>query len=224
MASASRLNVICLLFFIAVSHLGNLIATSHVDFQYPLGIIHCKTYEKTSLDCSNRLLADIPPLDQNLTTLLNLSNNHLTQIRGKPFAMLLLLRQLDMSRNDIFSISSTVFSDQHNLEHLNLQDNMLVSLPGDIFVNLTQLLNLDISDNLFTMLPPRLNWTTLHSLKYLAVSNQLDLKSSLVIEESFQNMINLAVFFVSDYNINSNITGNTFQYLSGLPIQTLLIT
>ena len=225
MASLRRCNFTYLLFFIALSHLGNLIATSHVDFQYPPGIISCKTYNETKLDCSKRMLTDIPPLDQNLTTLLNLRYNLLTEIGGKPFVKLRLLLYLDMSNNNIFSISSTAFSDLTNLLHLDLRKNMLVSLPEDIFVNLTQLLYLGISENLFTMLPPRLNWTTLHSLKYLQVSSQFDLKSSasLDIGESFQNMKNLAFFLVYDNNINSNITRNTFQYLSGLPLQTLFI-
>ena len=130
-----------------------------------------------------------------------------------------------MRVNEIFTISSTAFSDLRNLAYLRLSRNMLVSLPEDIFVNLTHLLYLDISENLFTMLPPRLNWTTIYSLKYLHVSSQFDLKSSASLEigESFQNMINLATFKVLDCKINSNITRNTFQYLSGLPIQSLYI-
>ena len=154
-------------FFISVSLLGNLTSGSDIDLQYPPGIIRCKTYKNTYLDCSNRLLSDIPPLDQNLTTLLNLSDNHLTKIRGKPFEKLRLLQSLDMSRNNIFSISSTAFSNLHNLVFLCFEDNMLASLPEDIFVNLTQLIYLDMTFNLFTTLPPTLDWSTLHSLKYL---------------------------------------------------------
>ena len=156
---------------ISVIILDNLTSGSDIDYQYPPGIIRCKTYQDTHLDCSNRLLADIPPLEQNLTTLLNLSYNHLKEIRGKPFEKLRLLRYLDMRMNKIFRISSIAFSDIPKLELLHLHGNMLASLPEDIFVNLTRLKCLIISGNLFTILPPKLNWMTQQYLEGLAVSN-----------------------------------------------------
>ena len=144
MASHRRYNfTYFLFFFITLNRLGNLNASLPVDFQYPPGVIACKIYEKTKLDCSNRLLAGIPPLDQNMATQLNLSYNLLTEIRGKPFEKLLLLRFLDLSNNDIFSISSTAFSGLRILVYLDLRDNILASLPEDIFVNLTRLIYLD---------------------------------------------------------------------------------
>ena len=204
--------------------LGNLTSSSDIDFQYPKGIIPCKTYWETNVDCHNRLLSDIPPLEQNLTALLNLSYNLLTEIQGKPFEKLLILRVLDMSNNGISSISSTVFSDLYNLKYLHLENNMLAFLPEDIFVNLKRLHLLDISENMFPVFPPRLKWLTLHSLTVLRFVAPLHDLTSLEIVESFQNMSSLTYFFVGVNTINSNITSKTFKYLTGLPIQASLIS
>ena len=225
MASLRQYNFTNLpIFFIALSYLEYLIASSQVDFQYSPGIIPCKTLRKTLyfLDCSNRLLVDIPPLDQYRTAVLNLDQNHLTEIRGKPFEKLLLLRHLDMSRNNIFYISSTAFSNLHNLQHLFLQKNKLASLQEDIFVNLTQLLTIDLSENLFTISPPRLNWMTLQSLKNLYVESSFTL-TKLEFDESFKNLTSLMDFRFVTFRLNSNISRSTFQYLNGLPIQKLYL-
>ena len=227
MASPRRqYNIIQLVFFVSVAFLGDLTLTSDIDFQYPKGIIPCKTYEETRLDCHNRLLATIPPLEQNLT-IINLSNNLLTEIRGKPFKQLGILQVLDMSNNKINSISSTAFSDLHNLEDLSLQNNMLASLPEDIFVHLTRLRNLDMSSNLFKILPPRLNWMTLHSLTSVLLGDKIKTVSSgstsLEIGKGFQNLTNLIFLSVGISELDSNMTRSTFQYLTGLPIQILQI-
>ena len=167
-----------LVFLISASLLQSFILSSDIVFQYPPGVIPCKIYNETTLiilDCSKRLLVDIPSLDPNSTSLfsLSLNNNMLAEIKGRPFEKLLRLKHLDMSSNTISGIASTVLSDLLDLEYLFLQDNMLTSLPKDIFINLIHLVYLDLSRNLFAMVPPKLNWMTLHSLKGLHVDAKL---------------------------------------------------
>ena len=215
-----------LVFFISASLLLSFITTSDIVFQYPPGIIPCKVYtmyEETTLDCSKRMLVDIPSLDRNSTTSLKLNNNMLAEIKGRPFEKLARLKYLNMSSNNIFNITSAALSDLHDLEQLFLQDNMLTSLPEDIFVDLIHLQYLDLSGNLFSVVPPKLNWMTLHSLKGLHVDAKLILTNSISLEiaESFQNMRSLINFLVG---VSSNITSRSaFQYLTRLPIEIFVI-
>ena len=71
------------------------------EYQYPAGSLACKTHNMTEMDCSNRYLVEIPFLDQNFTTILDLSYNKLTEIKGAPFEQLPHLWTLNLSHNEI---------------------------------------------------------------------------------------------------------------------------
>ena len=107
--------------------------------KYPSGSLACKTYMMTKMDCSNRNLPDVPVLDQNLTTSLDLSHNQLTNITNAPFEKLKILLMLNLSYNEISQMSSTTFRGLHSLVCLELKENELVDLPKDIFSDLPQL-------------------------------------------------------------------------------------
>ena len=227
MASAQLRIALYVTIIIINSPLQILTSRSPHVFTYPRGIIPCKTYKEnkeTTLDCSNRRLTDIPPLDQNATTQLNVSHNELIQIKGKPFQNLSLLTYLDLSYNAISDISITAFAGLQILKFLHVRDNELVSFPQDIFMHLKHLIYLDISNNLFTKVPPSLNWTHLQSLRSLRVSIDHNEKpTSIEIDKDFQKLKNLASLFIYANELSSNITQNTFQYLNGLPIEHLVI-
>ena len=138
------------------------LASSHPVFKYTPGIIPCKTYNKTYLDCSNRMLTDLPPLDQNSTAKINLSFNLLKKIKGEAFKKLTLLLRLDLSNNAISKISEVAFAGLNSLEYLYLQSNQLTYLPYDVFNDLKHLRKLDLSWNLFRIIPPRINWTSVY--------------------------------------------------------------
>ena len=103
----------------------------------PSGSLACKTHNMTTMDCSNRYLVGIPYLDQNLTTILDLSYNHLIEINGAPFEQLPLLWELDLGYNRLSHLSSTAFRGLWFLVALKLRDNNIEALPSGIFVNLT---------------------------------------------------------------------------------------
>ena len=199
-------------------------SSSQFDFKYPNGSIPCKTHAETTLDCSNRMLDDIPPLDQNSTTELDLSFNRLTKVNRKPFQNVLLLWSLDLSYNIISQISSGVFDGLYSLEILHLQNNKLDSLPSDIFANLTHLQLLNISNNFFSTVPPRVNWSTMRSLKRLTIlSGDTSSLRSLEIGEGFKNLTNMTTLSIFVAGLHKTITRNAFQYLTGLPIKHLQI-
>ena len=110
-------------------------AASSIQYWYPSASLACKTCNKTKLDCSNRDLVDIPTLDQNLTTMLDLSANHLPEISGAPFEQLQVLLHLSLRRNEISKLSVTVFRGLISLRHLNLNYNRLTDLPVDVFAD-----------------------------------------------------------------------------------------
>ena len=224
MASAELHTILYVTIWMIIGISQNLASGSNSDFTYPQGIIPCKTHNETSLDCSNRRLTDIPPLDQNSTTRLNLSHNELIEISGKPFQNLPLLIQLDLSYNAISTISTTAFAGLKTLKFLHVRDNKLVSLPQDIFMNLEHLIHIDMSNNLFTKVPPSLDWTYLQSLRYLRVFiAHNENPTSMKIDQGFQKLTNLSKLYVYAHKLSSNVTKSTFQYLSGLPIKLLLI-
>ena len=223
MAASCRYNSSSLRVCVLIGVLLQLLSvSSHPVFKYPPGIIPCKTFNKTSLDCSNRLLTDLPPLHQNFTAKLNMSFNLVKEIKGESFKKLTLLLRLDLSNNAISKISEVAFAGLNSLEYLYLQSNQLRYLPYDVFNDLKHLIKLDLSQNLFRIIPPRINWTALYPLKYLSVD--VLKPASIEISKEFQNLKNLTIFQLSITKLTSNITNDTFKHLSGLPIRSLGMT
>ena len=82
--------------------------------EYSLGILACKTYNGSRMDCSHRNLKDIPVLDRNWTIVLDLSHNRLKEIHGEPFLNLSNLTSLDLSWNVISELNSSAFRGLHS--------------------------------------------------------------------------------------------------------------
>ena len=93
-----HLNVIS----IKLRNLRNQLQFSDQD-NYPARSLACKMFGITGMDCSNRDLFEVPLVEQNQITLLDLSHNHLMNITGAPFEILHMLLVLDLSYNDILS-------------------------------------------------------------------------------------------------------------------------
>ena len=111
----------------------------------PTGILACKTYNTSKMDCSRRYLLEIPVLDKNGTTMLDLSHNQLKEIYGTPFGHLQLLTILDISNNMISNLNSTVFQGLYHFLKLDLSVNELTVFSRDVFCALYNLLYLDVS-------------------------------------------------------------------------------
>ena len=195
-------------------------ASSSIQYQYPSASLACKTYNKTRLDCSNRNLVEIPTLDQNLT-ILDFSGNNLQKITGAPFEQLqvLLLLNLTGPSNEISKLSVTAFRGLYSLRNLDLNENRLTDLSADIFTDLSNLIILHLNYNQFKAIPNQ----ALSSLKSLQVlffkykptyhdKSKIDLNG-------LQNLPNLSIMALYLYNLQTNITSDTFQQLSHSPLE-----
>ena len=137
---------------------------------YPPGSLACKTYEMTKMDCSNRSLVEVPVLDQNLTTILDLGYNFLINISDSAFAKLQDLLALNLGNNDVLYVSATAFRGLHALAKLSLRDNQLVDLPKDVFYDLHNLKVLFLDMNYFTAIPSQA-LVPLRSLRQFSFAN-----------------------------------------------------
>ena len=187
--------------------------------QRPLsGTVACKTYNTSKMDCSHRNLVDIPILDKNLTTVLDLSHNQLKDIHGAPFENLTDLLKLNLSYNEISSLNSTTFKGLSRLQELDLCYNgHLKALPQDIFSDRCKLLYLNMKATLLYDIPSQ-TLATLYSLQYLYLSylgNAFD-----ILMQDLYNLTKLEDLLI--VVLNANVTNVTVQPLAGLPIQNLI--
>ena len=195
--------------------------SSPTQYQYPSGSLACKTYNKTKLDCSNRDLVQIPMLDQNVTTSLDLSVNHLVDIIGAPFELLQNLLRLDLHSNEISQLSVAAFRGLHSLRYLILKYNKLFDLPKDVFTDLSNLIYLSLDRNQFTAIPSQAV-SLLQSLQVLLYANfDLDYEHSEIDLSGFQNLSNLKRMALWVDSLQTDITADTFQQLSHSPLQEL---
>ena len=179
-------------------------------YQYPPGSLACKTHNTTDMDCSNRYLADIPFLGQNLTTTLDLSHNQLTAIKGAPFEQLPLLRSLYLNNNQITSLSSTSFRGLWLLVELNLHGNKIQALPSGVFFNLTKLETIDLLHNVLPTMPNEaLELNALQEI-YLTIYGNLYRTGKVDAYKSNLKILMLTAF------LESNLNNNTFHNFTSI--------
>ena len=188
-----------------------------LKYEYPAGSLACKTHNMTEMDCSNRYLVDIPFLDQNLATTLDLSYNQLTEIKGAPFEQLPLLRTLNLSYNEISHLSSIAFRGIWFLVELDLKYNNINTLPSGIFFNLTKLENIDLLINwLYTIPNEALEHEALQEI-YLNTIVNFSKISKIRFHGSNLQSLQLQAMLIS------NIHNDTFQNFAQLPLQAFTL-
>ena len=193
-------------------------ASSSIQYRYPSASLACKTYNKTELDCSNRNLVEIPTLDQNLTTSLDLSVNNLPEITGAPFEQLQVLLLLDLRSNGISQLSVIAFRGLYSLRVLFLNNNKLTDLPADIFADLSNLIIINLDLNEFKAMPNQA-LSSLKSLQTLHYFSHYDhFKINL---NGLQNLSHLTTMTLYVEDLQTDITSDTFQQLSHSPLQDL---
>ena len=216
---AGSVNQVSLILFAMSLHfIYQSVSSNLAQSSYPSGSLACKTYNMTKMDCSNRNLPDVPVLDQNLTTSLDLSHNQLTNITNAPFQKLKVLLMLDLSHSEISQMSSTTFRGLRSLEILDLRMNKLINLPSNIFSDLCNLLLLNMNLNHFRSIPGQA-LASLHSLQFLSISNSNSDTHEITLE-GFENMTNLNTLhlFVEEASLTS-IGRNTLYPLRKLPLR-----
>ena len=184
------------------------------------GSLACKTYNGSKMDCSHRNLVDIPILDKNRTTMLDLSHNQLQEIHGSPFENLPNLAILDLSNNMISKLNSAVFKGLNSLLKLDLEDNELLSLSSDVFGELHELVYLNIQSNFRLDISSQI-FTTLESLQYLymdCIGNEPTTVMSDLYSLTRLKVLNIRLI------LRVNVTSAILQPLDGLPIQDFTLS
>ena len=182
------------------------------------GTVACKTYNTSKMDCSRRNLVDIPVLDRNLTTMLDLSYNKLKEIHGAPFGNLTILIKLNLRCNVISLLNSTSFEGLISLQELDLFKNRLHALPKDIFRDQLKLVYLELSGNPFYDIPSQ-TLASVYSLQYLYLTYLGSAFDTLM--QDLKSLTKLADLQI--ISLRSYITNATFHPLAGLPIQKLYV-
>ena len=124
-----------------------------IQDEYQLGILACKLFNESALDCSRRELIIIPPFDKQNATSVDLSENKIELISPIAFAGQKQLTFIDLKRNQLVNITGSPFTDLNYLVYLNLSRNMLSHLASTAFRGLCNLKILDVSNNKLKMLP-----------------------------------------------------------------------
>ena len=217
-------------------------------YKYPIGSLTCKLFNNSELDCQNRNLSSIPPLDTNITSL-NLFYNKLTELSSSTFDGQNHLAHLDLSFNQINYTAGSPFFNLVNLKTLKLNNNGLISLESSTFDGLTHLLTLDLSYNwlrnlslgVFSYLSnlkdlylnansfsriPSEAFAPLHSLKVLDLT--INPLTSITLGVAFQNLTKLeSLGIYSEALLQSqntpNISNDTFQNLANVPLDDLAL-
>ena len=217
--SKSHVSFAVLIMSIYYAYLAS--ASSGPQNNYPSGSLACKTNEMTRMDCSNRNLREVPLLDQNSTTTLDLSKNNLPNITSASFEKLKVLVLLNLSYNEISQMSSTAFRGLRSLKILDLQTNKLMDLPKDIFANLLDRVYLDMNLNYFTAIPGHA-LAPLHFLEFLSFVN-LGVISEIDFE-GFQKLENLDFLILNIGRIETNASNNIFHQFRQLPLTKFAFT
>ena len=207
------------IFFLSLTSL--LIAFDYSpQYQYlHSGSLPCKTYNKTKVDCSDRDFIQVPKLDQNLATSLDLSYNFLPEITGAPFENLKVLLDLNLNHNEIAQLSVTAFTGLYSLRYLSLYHNYLIDLPNDVFAKLFNLIHLDLKANSLTAIPNKA-LSSLQSLKYFSFFPTGETFAEIDLS-GLKNLSNLKTMHLNVMYLQINITSNTFQQPSCSPLEEL---
>ena len=194
------------------------------------GTLPCKYHNTTILDCSFRSLQDLKPLKSPLgdtappvTSKVDLSNNLLTAITGRPFSNFTSLSVLILSCNAIITISPTSFDELFALEILDLSYNRVARLENGTFDDLQNLKTLLLDVNFLTRIPDDVI-APLHSLVELSL--QRNNFSTLNFGIGFSNLTNLETLAIGSYEntkTHFRLTNKTFQYFSGALLKNLTL-
>jgi Leucine-rich repeat (LRR) protein len=102
--------------------------------------------------------------------MLELSENHLSEISSDTFAGLTSLQKMWLNNNRLSEIPPSTFSKLTTLEELNLSENQISKVPPNIFSGLTYLEELNLSENHLSEIPPGI-FLGLASLQRLWLDN-----------------------------------------------------
>ncbi|XP_070198837.1 uncharacterized protein [Littorina saxatilis] len=154
----------------------------------PPGICHHRPWLK-SFDIHSNKITMIPDLSScNMLLNLNLGNNQLLTLEGKPFQGLTQLRDLTLNHNKFNHIPADAFFGLTKLQYLDLAHNMIKTIHPSAFLSLNSIEDLNLGDNKIQALPTQ----GLQSLQKLKTFDNEDLRD-FPLKEAFPKVYNLVL-------------------------------
>ena len=87
----------------------------------------------------NSIISVCPMLSLRYLFLLDVSGNHIVEVKGKCFSVSKYLKIIHLNNNYIIYLNSFAFHDLYHLKFLNLSNNQFTNLPSKCFSNLLNL-------------------------------------------------------------------------------------
>ena len=87
----------------------------------------------------NSIISVCPMLSLRYLFLLDVSGNHIVEVKGKCFSLSKYLKSIHLNNNYIIYLNSFAFHDLYHLKFLNLSNNQFTNLPSKCFSNLLNL-------------------------------------------------------------------------------------
>ncbi|KAG7177711.1 G-protein coupled receptor GRL101-like 2, partial [Homarus americanus] len=175
-------------------------------------------------NCSSLDLQEFPDTEEQIN-IFDLSRNHIAHLRNDVFAHLWRLKILDLRDNHLTNLTANAFNGLLNLRHLS--GNSITSLASHAFYGLTSLATLDVSHNSIVTV----NYNTFQhipKLKFLCVpeadefSTCEDLMSNLVLRVSIW-VLGLVALFGNTFVIIWRSAFSSFNKLNSFLIVNLAL-
>ncbi|KAJ0170078.1 hypothetical protein K1T71_014684 [Dendrolimus kikuchii] len=147
----------------------------------------CRCSPEGTVDCREKLLAEIPSIIPHRATEIRLEQNELTEVPADAFASVRRVARIDLSNNKISKLSPDAFNGLTHLSSLVLYGNKIKDLPTGVFNGLTTLQLLLLNSN----------------------------EISCVRKETFRDLQNLKLLSLYDNNIRT-LPNGTFDALTGI--------
>ncbi|XP_071140312.1 leucine-rich repeat transmembrane neuronal protein 3-like isoform X2 [Mytilus edulis] len=166
--------------------------------------------------CSYKSLTTVPSGIPNTTTLLELKENQITEIKVDEFQGMAALENLYLDNNLITKLVPNVFQDLTALKTLYLYSNLITNLVPNVFQDLTALTKLDLNTNQITEIK-------VDAFQGMAALEKLYLYGNRItnlVLNVFQDLTALKILYL-DGNLITNLVPNVFQHLTAL--KTLLL-
>ncbi|XP_038221129.1 protein slit isoform X1 [Zerene cesonia] len=128
----------------------------------------CRCSPDGTVDCREKLLADLPAAIPHRATEIRLEQNEITEVGAGAFASVKRVARIDLSNNKITKIAGDAFNGLVHLTSLVLYGNKIKDLPSGIFHGLTSLQLLLLNSNEITCVRKD-TFRDLQSLKLLSL-------------------------------------------------------
>ncbi|XP_075159844.1 uncharacterized protein LOC142232990 [Haematobia irritans] len=164
------------------------------------------------IDCSNGRLVQIPHDIPPTAVILDLSHNHIKEIKSTDFSHRIKLQEINLNNNHIEKVTSEMFEDLPHLQRLRLASNRLTDIDPNTFHGASDLSLLDLSNNAIS-LPEDRSFLNQPSLVELNCRN---CSWAGIYENTFKNTSRLTALRIDNNDFSKKINTKAFIPLKNL--------